>query len=197
MTPRLWAETALVVVAALFAWGYVHQRDERIRAEGRLELLTAAADSTAKAAEDAVQVSNDRAAAAEERASRAEAVGLEAQRRADAAGARVPGAVERVVAAAAPADSAAVRARVQELEAIHLERERALLDRIRADSVVIAELRAVDQTRVRAIASLESALAASQAKANAALESRPGWVERTLPKILIPVAFAVGVLVGR
>lgn len=192
MTLRGWAELALVILAATAGWGYVHQRDERLRAEGRLELVQAVADSTAKAAADAkaATVAADSARAASDR--REEARRAQDRDRADRAAAKVPAAADSVVAAAAPADSAAVRARVQQLEGIHEDREGALLDIIRSDSVTIAQLRALDVTRLTAIESLESALASSQAKADAALEARPGWVERNLPKVGIGAAVVVG-----
>lgn len=194
---RLYLEIGLVVTAALFGWGYVHQRDARLRAEGQIELFKARADSTARAAAVAVQESARRDSAAAATIRREEAARADAERRAAILAAKIPAAADSVVAAAAPADSAAVRAAVQAMQRIYDERDRARLEQLQADSVIIAELRALDVTRLAAIASLETALSASQAEAAAALEARPGWVERSLPKILIPVAFVAGMLVAR
>lgn len=192
MSPRAYLELGLVALVALTGWGYVHQRDERLRAEGRLELLRAAADSTAEVADAAVARSIGAEAAAEEATRREEAVRAAGGRRAEAATARAPAAADSVVAAAAPPDSAAVRAAVQALQRIYDERDAARLDQLRADSVIIAELRALDVTRVAAIASLQAALSASQAEAAAALAARPGWLERNLPKVGIVAGAVLG-----
>lgn len=191
VSPRAWVEIGLVVVAALIGWLYLHQRDERLRAEGRLELELARADSTARAAADLVRESEARDSAAALVVRQAEAARAAAEARAAELTARAPAAADRVVAAAAPTDSAAVRARLDELVALYEQRDTERLRQIRADSMIIAELRALDVTRVAAIASLESALAAAQAATETALDSRPGWLERNLPRVGI-VAGAVG-----
>lgn len=192
MTPRLYLELGLFALAAAAGWGYVHQRDDRLRAEGRLEIMQQRADSTARAAKADKAASVARDSAAARRIRQEAAARADAERRATKATARIPAKADSVVAAAAPADSAAVRAELAGLQAVYEERDRARLDRIASDSVVIGELRAVDVTRLAAIASLEAALAASQAEADTALEARPGFVERALPKVAIPVAFIAG-----
>lgn len=192
MTPRAWCEVVLVVLAAGAGWGYVHQRDARLRAEGRLELLQIRADSTARVAAGAVReaaLADTARAAAERRADTLRAAG---ERRAARAAAQLPAARDRVVAAAAPADTAAVRARLDELAAVYAEREAGLLDRVRADSITIAALRATHVADLAAIASLEAALAASQDAARAAAAARPGFLERVLPKAVVPLALVLG-----
>lgn len=191
MTPRLWLELGLIAVAAGSGWGYVHQRDERLRAEGRYEVLKVRADSTAKAAAESVAETQRRDSAAAVVLRVETEARAAAERRAARAAERIAPAADSVVAAAAPADSAAVRARVAELQAFYDERDAARLDRIRSDSTIIAELRDLDVTRLAAIASLRTALAASQDAQHAGVATRPGWFERALPKIAIPAA-AVG-----
>lgn len=192
VSPRLWLELGLVAIAAAAGWGYVHQRDNALRAEGRLELVQATADSTARAAAVAKQatVQRDSARAAVER--REAAVRAAAERRAATIAAEIGPRAERVVGAAAPADSAAVRARLAELQATYEARDRERLAVIASQDTVIAELRALDVTRLAAIASLESALAAAQEVGRTALETRPGWFQRTLPKVAVGAAFVAG-----
>lgn len=197
MSPRAGLELAAIAAMALLGFGACHQYKERLRAEGAYEILKARADSMAEVSAAAVKASEarDSARAAVDR--REAAARAEADRRVRAAAARLPAASDRVVAAAAPSDTAAVRARLAELEAVYEERDAARLARIASDSVVIAELRALDVTRLAAIRSLEGALAASQAAAGVSLETRPGWLERTGKKVLVGLAIAGAFLAGQ
>lgn len=181
-----------VGVAILASWGFVHQRDGRIRAEVQLAAAVARADSTARAAHAAVVATRARDTVTASVERREEAHRAVAGAAADSLAARAPAAATAVVSAAAPADSAAVRARLDSLVALYDARDRARLEQLRADSAIIDELHARDVTRLAAIASLETALAASQAEAKAALAARPGWIERTLPKIAVGVALVGG-----
>lgn len=184
-------ELALVVIAALAGWGYVHQRDDRLRAEGRLEMETQRADSAIAAAQDSVRITTERDSAAARVIRRETTARAEAERRAVRAEQRLPAASDAVVAAAGP-DSTAVREALSELEALYEERDQARLARIASDSVVIAELNDLDRTRLAAIRSLEAALAGSQAEVAALRAARSGWIERNGPKVLVPLAFVGG-----
>jgi hypothetical protein len=192
VAPRAWVEIALVVVALLAGWGFMHQRDNRLRAEGRLELEIARADSTAEAAADRVRESEARDSAAAATVRQAEAARAVAERRAAELAARAPAAADSVVAASAPADSAKVRARLDQLVALYEARDRERLAQLAAADVVIGERDAVIVTKDGAIRSLQAALADAQAVTETALEAQPGWFERNGPKILVPLAFAVG-----
>ncbi len=192
MTPRAYAELALIVISGAASWGYVQERDGRLRAEGRLEPAIARADSSAQIAREATAAAAraDSALARTER--RADSLDAEGRRRAAAAGARIPPARDSVRAAAARADSAAVRVRLDELEALHADREAGLLQRIAADSITIAGLRASKVTDGAAIAALEKALADEQAARMMALQARPGWLERNVLKVATVAAFVLG-----
>lgn len=192
LSPRAAVELALVVICGLLSWAYVNQRDDRLRAEGRVEVAEQRADSLEGAARAAVRATEDRDMAAARVIRRETTARAEAERRAVRAEARLPKASDAVIAAAAPADSAAVRDALSELEALYEERDQARLERIRSDSVVIAELNDLDRTRVTAIRTLEAALAASQAEVDALRDARPGWLERNGPKVLVPLAFVGG-----
>lgn len=192
MTPRVWIEGGLILLVLLAGWGFMHQRDNRLRAEGRLELELARADSTARAAAELVAASERRDSAAAAAIARAEEGRAAAERRASNITRKITPAADSVVLAAAPSDSTAVRARLDELVALYEERDRARLEQLAAADQIIAELRALDVTRLAAIRSLETALSAAQAATETALEARPGWLERNGPRVLIPLAFVAG-----
>lgn len=192
LTPRAYAELALIVALGLTGWGYVHQRDGRLRAEGRLEVAQAVADSTAQAAaaDKAATVKQDSARAAADR--REAAARQAAERRAAIIAAEIPTRADSVVTAAAPADSGAVRARLVELQSTYEARDRERLAVITSQDTVIAQLRALDVTRLAAIGSLEAALAASQEAGRTALESRPGFLQKNVPKLAVVGAAVLG-----
>ena len=182
----------VVVLAAGLGAGWIHQYNERLRAEGRYEILKASADSAAAVAAAKVAASSRRAQLAADSIAVLEKAGVEAIRRAEDAEARQPEAAEAIVAAAGPEEAEAVRARVVALLAL-VQTERAeFRERIRTDSLKIVEFLDLDVTRVAAIEKLSVALEAAQAVTAAAVESGPGWAERTVRKLAIPAAAVAG-----
>jgi hypothetical protein len=196
MIPLPTLRTALVIgaviIAVIFGGLWLHDRDERVRAEGRLELVRVELDS-ARAQSDRRVEASDRRAAEAEAVTRRERIAREAaERRIADAVVRQPAAADSIVVIAATGDTAAVRARVEQLQALHEEERAGWTAVVRSQDLVIAELRALDLTRVSAIDALERRALAAEVVADAALATRPGWFERTGWKIAVPLAFAAG-----
>lgn len=178
----------LVVLGALL----VRQRDERIRAEGRIGPMLEELDSVRvvhrrerAASDELVAQERARTAAADsvlelERTRRAAA-----ERELERAIAEQPAAADSIVVIASTGDTLLVREAVQRLEQLHADERAGWVAVTRSDALRILELEAVAGARLDAMAGLERrALAAEERAAVAelaletALELRPGWFSR-------------------
>lgn len=194
MNARIYLILLLAVtttITAVYGW---RQRDERLRAEGRYELLRAHADSVAAVAEasqsalDAIIVQEDALIVMARR--RAESA--EAALRAGAA--RRPDLIERVVRDAGP-DSVAVRAAVRQVV------DSIQVFEISPRDVIITELHAIIDGKDRQLAAYGQVnydLRVALTAARALVPPRPRRLERHGGTILkMAGAFAAGYAWGR
>lgn len=210
MIPRLdvrtWVALGGMLVALIFGALWLHERDDRIRAEGELEPMLVEIDS-ARARATRLREASDSAVAEAKRAAARDSVVAEreraaraaAERRAAAALAAQPAAADSIVVVAATGDTVAVREAVVRYEAIVADERAAHLAVHRSDSLVILELRALAGARLDAMAALERRALAGEERADlaeaalgVALRTRPGWFERTGWKLALPAAAYLG-----
>lgn len=182
----LYAVLAAVIATGGWAW---HERDERLRAEGRAEiarehvetLLQTVDSMRARARADSIRADSIRAAAEREAA--------EARAEADAARASRPTIVERIITEAGP-DSARVRQAVEEVAASYEAETRALRRALAAASATI-EAQDTELQSLRATVHAQEQLARSlRAQLEATNRSRPSWLERNTNRVTWALAGA-------
>lgn len=178
---------AAAVVLALGGWWHSHS--ERLRAEGRAEVLAARVDSLAAVADSVVQEVARVDSAAAQRVQRADSIRQWALRAQAEARERQPRIVERireVVDTTALAE--AVNAGLDSLVAEH-DAERAAWERERAALVATIEVKDEQiAARDEAIGRIQTALDAALAARATAGATQPGFLERWGER----AAYAVG-----
>lgn len=182
------ASLAVNLLLAGWAW-YDHV--QRVVLAERVGKLTAVADSTTREALGRVADAEQRAVLAEAAITVAEQEAARAERQVRVLIAEQEVAADSVVAAARPEDTAAVRARLQDLQALHEQEREEWVAVARSKDIVILELRALDSARVDAIRGLEASLAAKDAVI-AAMPQPPGWWERNDQWVSAAAALVVG-----